>query len=131
MLWQGTSLNWTKPQTSFWVGRLDFFGENDSRISIFMYTDDNGDLYFSSLNKKIVMMTVPKDEWCNVRFELHSQSLLLYLNNELQQELSVYDIWPNYTGLIGNITSFKIENRCYLTDYLYKLDNTYISAMTE
>ena len=128
ILWEGCTLELNNGSYG-WIGKFELKDSNENVLNVFMHSDDSGDLYLGNLALSITYMTIPKNEWCTLRFEVIGDTLYFYLNGEEVHYESVYNMWPDYQPLSGSFTQVMLENRCYTKDLFYKIDNTYVSAI--
>jgi len=128
--WRGTSGQFVTDSSTCWLGRYQFIDSNNQALDIFWHTDSDGNLSLSDHNNySNNYVTIPLGEWSNLRIEIYDSLVHFYLNGELKSEIDTTIFAQGYDNLSGGFTAFKIENRCYLKDILYYLDNTYISCV--
>ncbi len=131
ILWEGCTQELNNGDLTGWKLRFEFVDSNGITLHVYGNSDETGVLHLVDISGSKVYMTVPKDAWSNIRFEVYGGSMHFYLNGEKVHEESVYEIFPGYDELSGDFSYGEIENRCFSKDLLYKLDNTYVSAITE
>ena len=128
-LFEGCSYEFNNGNTDGWIGRFEFIDDNGSSFQILWDFDAEGNLILESINGKTVFMNIPQGEWCNIRFEMFDSTMNFYLNGNLCYTAPLYNVYLSFDGLSGVFASAKIESRCFIENILFKLDNTYVSAI--
>lgn len=128
-LFEGCSYEFNNGDMFGWIGRFEFIDDNGSSFYILWDFDTEGNLIFKSLRGNYVFVNIPQGEWCNIRFEMYDSTMNFYLNGKLYGTAPLDDFIKSFDGLSGEFASSKIESRCYIENILFKLDNTYVSAI--
>ena len=127
--WGGSS-GLYRTDTTPYVMCFNFISTNGEKIIIFGFDNEDGDLslgYRAGVDDSLV--TIPRDEWTNLRIEVDDSYVTFYVNGKATGQTYVFWFLTNQGPMTGDFSSFELETRYYAKDILLQLDNTYVSAI--
>ena len=127
--WGGSS-GLYRTDTTPYVMCFNFVSSKNEKIIIFGFDNEDGDLslgYRAGVDDSLV--TIPRDEWTNLRIEVDNSYVTFYVNGEAAGRTYVSWFLTNSGPMTGDFSSFELETRYYAKDILLQLDNTYVSAI--